>query len=286
MPRNSLLRNECLDDAQASQSLLYLAHAVAQARLHEQRTSLEPPAHRAYTPCQEGYHEQREERKLPTDADERHQIDHYEDGVLHYHIERAAYTGIHLIDVRRYARQYVTLTFIGEETQGQADDLTVDIGPDVTDDTRAQRHEHGRTAKVSGCLEEGEHAEHESEQQQGGGWTVALDELLRVEVAVVLGYIDKRTPSPGAPRYECEMLVIDLEEYLQYRKKDGEGEYVEERSQHIHQKCAGDKTFVTGKVAAHCTEEFPHDRLVCYFRPKSAGISPHWAVSHLITCAW
>ena len=82
------------------------------------------------------------------------------------------------------------------------------------------------------------------------------------------------------------MLVIDLEEYLQYGKKDGEGEYVEERSQHIHQKSAGDKTFVTGKVAAHCTEEFPHDRLVCYFRPKSAGISPHWAVSHLITCAW
>ena len=108
---------ECLDDTETSQGLLYLADAVTQAGLHQQRTGLEALAYRTYSPCQQRHNEQGEEGQLPTDADECGQINDDEDGVLHNHVERTADAGIHLVDIRGYAGEDVALAFLREESQ-------------------------------------------------------------------------------------------------------------------------------------------------------------------------
>ena len=53
-------------------------------------------------------------------------------------------------------------------------------------------------------------------------------------------------------------LSVDLEEYLQYRQEDGEGEHIEQGCQYVHGEGGKDESFVSGEVLAHLLIELFH----------------------------
>ena len=160
-----VLGDEGLDDAQAAQRLLNLAHTVRQAALHKQRAGLQLLAYRTDSPGQQGHHQQGEEGELPAEAYHSAQVNEDEDRVLDHHVQRAADAGIHLVDIGRDAGEDIPLALLGKEAEGQLEYLPVDVLPDVAQDTGAQRHEHSRAAEVGGCLEECEQGQYHAKQE-------------------------------------------------------------------------------------------------------------------------
>lgn len=77
-----VLRTEGLDDAQAAQRLLHLAHRVAPQGLRLDGLRLQLAAHHAHEPAEDGYEDDGEERQLPTDGQQGGEIDDDQDGIF------------------------------------------------------------------------------------------------------------------------------------------------------------------------------------------------------------
>ena len=172
------LCNECLDDAQAAERLLKLAESVAPLRLGIEGVALERLAYAANTDGHDGHDDQGEQRELPTQIDERADIDEQEDGVLDDHVERRADRGVHFVDVGRDARQDVAFALFGEEGQRQRQHLAVEVGTDVAHNAGADGHKRGRTCEVGAGLQQRHDGQADAKQQHGGGGTVVGNEFL------------------------------------------------------------------------------------------------------------
>ena len=107
-----LLGAESLDDAQSAQRLLYLAHGIAPQGLRLHRLCLQLAADEAHEPAQNGDDNEREERQLPRNEDERGEVGNDEHRVLEQHFERRHDTVLHLLHVTAHAGNDVALALL------------------------------------------------------------------------------------------------------------------------------------------------------------------------------
>ena len=83
-----LLSAEGLDDTQATQRLLHLAHRVTPQGLCLNAAALQLASHHAHKVAEDGHEDDGEQRELPRDEEQRGEIDDDEDGILEQHVER------------------------------------------------------------------------------------------------------------------------------------------------------------------------------------------------------
>ena len=138
-----VLRTEGLDDAQAAQRLLHLAHRVAPQGLRLDGLRLQLAAHHAHEPAEDGHEDDGEERQLPTDGQQGGEIDDDQDGILEEHVERGHDRGVDLLYVATHAGDDVALALLAEEAQRERRDLLVELVADVAHHARADGNDGG-----------------------------------------------------------------------------------------------------------------------------------------------
>ena len=148
--------NECLDDTKTAQSFFYLTDAITPFRLGVEGTLLEFLANLSNTSSQQRNHQEGEQGELPTHGEHRTYIHQDEDRVLDQHIEGGGDTAINFIHIGTHTCQDVALSLFREEREGQRKNFLVDVGTDVPNNACTKWHQTGRTAKISGGLQQGE----------------------------------------------------------------------------------------------------------------------------------
>ena len=195
---------------------------------------------------------------MPRHGKEDAHIDNDENGVLDNHVERRGNAGINLIHVCADTCQNVSFPLLREEGKRQGENLLVDVHSDVTDDACTQRHQTGRTPEVSSSLQQRQEGQEDTQDEQGSGWSLGLHQLLRVVVAIVLGHIHPLVDAVACPSHQFIPFRVHSEENLQDRYENGEGEDIEQGSQHIHAKRADDISLISGKILAHLLIKLLH----------------------------
>ena len=138
-----LLGTESLDDAQAAQRLLHLAHRITPEGLCLDAASLQLAPHEPHEPSEDGHEDDGEQRQLPRHEEQRSKIDDDEDGILEKHVERRHDARLHLLHVATHAGNDVALALLAEESQGQRRNLAIELIADVAHHTRANRDNRG-----------------------------------------------------------------------------------------------------------------------------------------------
>ncbi len=219
--RHLLLCNESLDDAQASEGLVQLGDNVAPTTLHLGRLALEFAAYLAHHPPGKRCDEQHEESKFPTDGnkgDEAHD-DGY--GLAYHHVHGRHHGTLHALGICTHAGNDVALVLLGEETQGQAQHLVIQLRADVLHHTGAQGHHHCAGGKVAQGLYAGHHHQRRAHDDQRNEGSVLGNEVLHVGIAIVHHHLLIQC----AP---CPLLVlifrtVYLEQNVQYGDEHHKG---------------------------------------------------------------
>ena len=227
---HALLGPEGLDDAQAAEGLFDLAHGVAPVFLRFRGVGFQPASGEADDADHDGREDDDEERQLPGHAEEDEEVDDDQDRVLDQHLDGAGDGGLDLLDVAADAGDDVAFALLAEEAERQGEDLAVDLHAQVLHHAGADGDHHGGGAEVAGYLDEDDRDEDEAEHQQDVALAVLLDELGDVVVGVVGDLVEGH---PAVPGDEFVVDVADVEEDLQDRDQQREGEYVEDRRQDV-----------------------------------------------------
>ena len=134
---------ERLDDAQAAQRFFYHTHRIAPKCLCLDTVCLQFLAHYSHKPAERWYKENGEEGKLPTDADQRNEIEEDQDRVLEEHVERRHDAAFYLAHVARHTCNDVALALFAEEAQRKRGNLLVELVADIANNTRTDRDDGG-----------------------------------------------------------------------------------------------------------------------------------------------
>ena len=228
-----LLGPECLDDAQAAEGLFNLRHRVAPQRLGLQGLRFQLAADPAHDPEHEGSEQDGEEGHLPGNENQGAEVEDDQDWVLDQHVQGGRDGSLDFLDVAADAGDDVSFPLLGEEAQGQAEDLAIDFHPDVLDQAGADRDHHGARTEIAGGLEDRHHAEGQAEEQERDGSAVHGHELADVPIDVVEEFrpeIHLRVPG-----HEFIDFSVDVEQYLEDGDDQRERDQVEDGRQDVQQ---------------------------------------------------
>ena len=134
---------ERLDDVQAAQRFFYHTHRVAPKCLCLDTVCLQFLAHYSHEPAERWYKENGEEGELPTDADQRNEIEENQDRVLEEHVERRHDAVLHFLHITAHAGNDISLALLAEETERETVYLLVNLVADVSYDTCTDRYDGG-----------------------------------------------------------------------------------------------------------------------------------------------
>ena len=223
-----LLGTEGLDDAQAAQRLLHLAHGVAPEGLGLHALALELAPHQAHEPSEDGHEDDGEERELPGDKEQRAEVDRDEDRVLEQHVERRHDARLHLLHVAAHAGNDVALALLAEKAQRQGGNLLVELVADVAHHTRTDGDDGGRGKEVGTGLQRRGQGQKQSNEEQRGGLAVVGNESVHKVVQVVHHDALDVAPVPSHPLGRC-LGIARLEQYLQDGYERSKREDVQQR---------------------------------------------------------
>ena len=74
---------------------------------------------------------------MPRHEEEGDEVEDDEYGILDEHVQGRGDGGFHLADVAAHARYDVAAPFVGDEGEGEVQDLVIDHDPDIADDAGA-----------------------------------------------------------------------------------------------------------------------------------------------------
>ena len=226
-----LLGAEGLYDAQSAKRLLHLAHRVAPQRLRLYRLLLQLAAHKAHEPAHDGHYDEREERQLPADDEQRGKIEHYQYRVLEEHVEARHYGVLNLLHVAAHARYDVALALLGEESERQRRNLAVELVAYVAHHACAYRNYRSRRKEIGTRLQKRHEGQKQAYDEQRCGGAHAPDHLVDIIIGVVYQHIFHVAAAPvhqsgrHAGRLSLEKYLQDWyygheRKDVQYRRKD------------------------------------------------------------------
>ncbi len=255
-----LLGVESLDDAEAAQGFLHLGHGVAPEGLRLQGLPLELFADNAHHPDESGDESKHDEHHFRTQEHQEPEIEDDQDRVLDQHLDGSGDGGLHLVHVAAHPGDDVALAFLGEETDGQVQDLVVDAVADVLDDAGADRDHHGGGAEIAGGLERREEDHDRAQQQKGRDGSVLGGKVGYQPIGVVDQDVLEGIPirSPGD---ECVLGRIQPEQDVQQGDDHGKGEDIEDGRQNVQEDRPREIGLVGGGILPHHLDEFTHPSL-------------------------
>ena len=133
---HGFFRVEGLDDAQAAQGFIYLAHGVAPQGLCFQGGAFELLADKPHYPHEGRCKDNGEQHHFRADPGERGEIENDEDGVLDEHGQGGDDGILHLRYIAGDAGNDVSFAFLREKADGQAQDFVVYATADFLGDAR------------------------------------------------------------------------------------------------------------------------------------------------------
>ena len=255
--RHLLFGAESLDDAHAAERFLKLCHGVAPLVLGVEALVLEFAAYASHHPSHEGEHHDGEYRELPRGVDEHPEVADEEDGVLYEHVERTGDGVFYLVYVAAHAGYDVALALIGEEAEGERENLVVDAGAYVADYAGAEGHHDAYGGKVTRGLQQRGGDEEQADEEQRGGGAVLVHELRGVPVHVVHHNLF-HAYALCAPGDEDIVVAVYAEEELEHGYERHEREYVEHCGEEVEEERTGEVGFIGTDILPHYAEEFFH----------------------------
>ena len=160
-----LLSTERLDDAQSAQRLLHLTHRVAPQGLCLDGLLLQLASHESHEPAEQRYEDNREQRELPRDDEQRDEIDDDENRILEQHVERRHDGILYLLHITAHACNDITLTLLAEEAQREGSDFLIELIADVAHHTSSYRDDGGRRQEVGTRLQSRHHRQHNADDE-------------------------------------------------------------------------------------------------------------------------
>ena len=229
--RDVLLRVVTLDDAQPIDRLLEVGRHPAEQPLRLQRVVADVLPDDGEDERHQRQDEERDERELRTDGEQRHEVGHHQEGVAAKRQQRGDDCPLHLQHVGAHAAHHIAGTLLCVEGERQADELAVKvvakIGEDAGADVREPVH-----ARIAGKVrQEGEQDHGAGDEEQRGGLPVTLDDRAHQ----IVERVDEILRRKGERRARDDGLHL-VEKHLQERHQEGEREDGEKGVEQLHQK--------------------------------------------------
>ena len=146
-------------------SFVHLGHGVAPELLGLEGGAAELLSDDTHDPDEARNEEDDEQGQFRAGKQQDPKVEQDQDRVLDEHLDGGSDGRFHLADVPADPGDDVPLALLGEEADGQGEDLVVYLHPHIPYDACADGNHHSGRAKIAGGLENGHHAEEEAEEE-------------------------------------------------------------------------------------------------------------------------
>ena len=246
------LRQECLDDTQATQGLLDLAHGIAPHRLRLGGFASELAPQPSHEEHHGGSEQQHKYRQLPGYEHKRAYIEKNQDGILDEHVQGSCNGILDFLDVSAHTGHDIALALLAEVSQRQGQQFAIQLVAKVFHDSVPNGdHNRGR-AEIAGGFDRRNQRERKAQGKQHGRSAPLPHRLGNEPVEVVDGYV---LDSDGhrIPGNELILHLVYVEQDLQNGNQQREREHVEDGGQYVHH----DRAAQIAPVRPNVTLEYP-----------------------------
>ena len=222
---------ERLDDPEAAQGFIHLAHGVAPQGLCLQRGALKLLADHAHNPHEGRCKNDGENHHFRAEPGKEAKIDEDENGVLDEHGQGGHNGVFHFRHIPGNAGNDVPFALLRKKADGKAQDLVVNAAADFLDDPRRDGNHDGVGTKIAAGFEGREKNHDARQQEQGVGRAMGGGEGRHIIIQVVHRlFLEVHL---GVPRNKLIHRLVYLEQDIQQRNYNREGEDIEDGAEHV-----------------------------------------------------
>ena len=198
---------ESLDNAQAAQCLLDLAHQIAPLLLSLERLPFQLLSDQPHHVAGNGQQDENKKRQLPANGNHPDQVDQDQDRILKKHIERTHDRSLDLVHIPRHTGDDISLPLLREKAQRKFRYFPVDLVTDIADNTRTDRNHRIKSQIHRPDFQESRDNQENTQYDQRKGTAFRLDHIGDEPKEVIFQQFRSRFPGFERERGERPVRI-------------------------------------------------------------------------------